>query len=113
MNKGTVRERPAIPEFMGMGFIVPLWTDLDVKFLMMVVFNGIHLQKNFTSIVVQHTLADHLPKHARPSLILKPNCPWRVKTPIFNISLLQLYMFWHFNPNFTVAPTYYMGRHTP
>jgi len=44
-----------------------------------------------------------LPNHAKPTIIMKPDCPWRVRTPK-GISMLQLPMFWHFNPIFTVAP---------
>ena len=30
-NKGTIRRCPAVPEFMNMGFIVPLWCDLSIR----------------------------------------------------------------------------------
>ena len=104
LNKGTVRRCPAIPEFMGMGFIVPLWTDLDVTVYDDGSFQWYTPAKEFHFDNHGPTqLADHLPRHAKPTVILKPNCPWRVKTPP-GISMLQLPMFWHFNPNFTVAP---------
>ncbi len=103
-NKGTVRRCPAIPEFMGMGFTVPLWCDVRIE-----IFDDgswkwnspakeFHFDSHGPS-----QFHDWVPKHARPTIILKPQCPWRVKTPP-GISMLQLPMFWHFNPNFTVAP---------
>ena len=30
-NKGTIRRCPAVPEFMSMGFVVPLWTDVRIE----------------------------------------------------------------------------------
>ena len=103
-NKGTVRRCPAIPEFMGMGFVVSLWCDVRVE-----IFDDGSWKWNSPSKEFHFDnhgptqFADWVPKHARPNVIMKPNCPWRVKTPP-GISVLQLPMFWHFNPNFTVAP---------
>jgi len=103
-NKGTVKRCPAIPEFMSMGFVVPLWCDVRIE-----IFDDGGWKWNSPSNQFQFgnhgetQLATHVPKHARPTMILKPECPWRVRTPK-GISLLQLPMFWHFNPNFTVAP---------
>ena len=34
---------------------------------------------------------------------MKPDCPWYVKTPP-GVSLLQMPLFYHFNPDFTVLP---------
>ena len=103
-NKGTVKRCPAIPEFMSMGFVVPLWCDLNVQ----IFEDGSHKwftpASEFSFSSHGHSqLTDHLPNHAKPSLILKPNCPWNIKTPP-GISLIQLPMMWHFNPIFTVAP---------
>ena len=104
VNKGTVRRCPAIPEFMGMGFTVPLWCDLEVN-----IFDDGGYKWNTPSGTFTFgnhgasQLGDWVPKHSSPTLILKPNCPWRVRTPP-GVSMLQLPMFWHFNPNFTVAP---------
>jgi len=102
-NKGTVKRCPAIPEFMSMGFVVPLWCDLRVE-----IFDDGSWKWNTPAAEFTFDnhgpsqLADFLPKHAKPSIVMKPNCPWRVKTPK-GVSLLQLPMMWHFNPVFTVA----------
>ena len=103
-NKGTVRRCPAIPEFMGMGFVVSLWCDLRVEINEdgSWKWNTPAKQFNFGNHGPSQ-LTDWLPNHAKPTIIMKPDCPWRVRTPK-GISMLQLPMFWHFNPNFTVAP---------
>ena len=103
-NKGTVRRCPAIPEFMGMGFVVPLWCDVEVNIYENGEFSWHTPAKEFHFDTHGSTqFADWVPRHAKPTIILKPSCPWRVKTPP-GISLLQLPMFYEFNPNFTVAP---------
>ena len=103
-NKGTIRRCPAIPEYMSMGIVVPLWCDVRIE-----IFDDGGWKWN--SPAQEFSFSSHgdsqvgnfVPKHAKPTLIMKPNCPWRIKTPP-GISMLQLPMFWHFNPNFTVAP---------
>ncbi len=103
-NKGTVRRCPAIPEFMEMGFVVPLWCDLEISIYEDGGFKWHTPSNRFNfSSHGPSQLQDWMPRHARPSLVFKPDCPWRVKTPP-GISMLQLPMFWHFNPHFTVAP---------
>ena len=102
-NKGTIKMCPAIPEFMSMGFVVSLWCDLKVEINEDGSFRWDTPSNEFTFLThSEEQLSVHLPKHARPTLVLKPVCPWRVKTPS-GISMLQLPMFWHFNPNFSVA----------
>ena len=103
-NKGTVKRCPAIPEFMGMGFVVSLWCDVRVEIFEdgSWKWNTPAKEFNFGSHGPSQ-LTEWLPNHAKPSIIMKPDCPWRVRTPK-GISMLQLPMFWHFNPNFTVAP---------
>ena len=103
-NKGTIRRCPAVPEFMNMGFVVPLWCDLSIRIFENGSWEWNSPAKEFS--FSQHgdsQLKSWLPKHAQPSIILKPDCPWRIKTPP-GISMLQLPLFWHFNPHFTVTP---------
>ena len=98
----TIKQCPAIPEFMSMGITVPLWCDLKIK----INDDGVnwstprnqfrfdpHTEDQFTKWV---------PQHAKPTLVLKTHCPWRIKTPP-GVLLLQLPMLWHFNPIFTVC----------
>ena len=42
-DKGTVKNCPALPEYMSQGFVVPLWCD---RFIM-VSLNGLHQRKYF------------------------------------------------------------------
>ena len=103
-NKGTVKRCPAIPEFMSMGFVVPLWCDLRVKIFDDGSFEWNTPEGRFKfSQHPKNQLGEFLPKHAQPSLILKPDCPWYIKTPP-GVSMFQFPMFYHFNPDFEVAP---------
>ena len=73
-DKGTVRNCPSFPEYINQGFVVPLWCDL------------------YLEIGQDNT-----------SMVLKPNCPWRVKTPP-GWSVWQLPMYYHYNPMFETLP---------
>ena len=99
----TVKQCPAISEFMNMGFTIPLWCDLRVK----INDDGFaEWAAPRTSFHFSHhsedQLTKYLPQYAKPTLVLKTHCPWKIKTPP-GILLLQLPMLWHFNPIFTVA----------
>ena len=104
-SKGTVRNCPSFPEYITQGFVVPLWCDLHVE----VRHDGFEWKSpekmfNFQS----HgdiQFRDWIPKHVKDntSMVLKPACPWRVKTPP-GWSLWQLPMYYDFNPVFEVLP---------
>ena len=104
-NKGTVRNCPSFPEYITQGFVVPLWCDLHLEVHhdswkwkspeKLFTFNN-HPGEQFR---------DWLPKHVQDntSMVLKPNCPWRVKTPP-GWSVWQLPMIYHYNPVFETLP---------
>ena len=104
-NKGTVRNCPSFPEYITHGFVVPLWCDLHLEVHhdswkwkspeKLFTFNN-HPGEQFR---------DWLPKHVQDntSMVLKPNCPWRVKTPP-GWSVWQLPMIYHYNPVFETLP---------
>jgi hypothetical protein len=104
-NKGNIANCPSFPEFMSNGFVVKLWCDLELE----VEPNGKYKWKtpinafNFSSHASEQ-FKDWLPKNVQDnvSIVLKPDCPWRVKTPP-GYSMLQLPMFYHYNPLFEVA----------
>jgi len=104
-EKGTVRNCPSFPEFISEGFVVPLWTDLHLK----VDHKGYEWKtpsEAFSFSSHNDTqFRDWLPQHIKDnsSMVLKPNCPWRVKTPP-GWSMWQLPMFYHFNSTFEVMP---------
>ena len=104
-DKGTVRNCPSFPEYMTQGFVVPLWCDLHVE----VKHEGFewHTPEKMFSFT-QHAdnqFRDWVPQHVKDntSMVLKPACPWRVKTPP-GWSVWQLPMYYDFNPIFEVLP---------
>ena len=104
-NKGTVRNCPSFPEYITQGFVVPLWCDLHIK-IEHDKFEWASPDKlfNFSS-HGDNQFRDWVPQHVKDntSMVLKPNCPWRVKTPP-GWSVWQLPMFYHFNPLFETLP---------
>ena len=104
-NKGTVRNCPSFPEYITQGFVVPLWCDLHIE----IKHDGYKWKTpssmfTFTS-HGDEQFRDWVPKHVKDntSIVLKPNCPWRVKTPP-GWSVWQLPMYYDFNPLFEVLP---------
>jgi len=108
-SKGTVRNCPSFPEYIAQGFVVPLWCDLHIKIEQDEEGNKFEWRtpdNNFK--FASHgdiQYRDWLPQHVQDntSMILKPNCPWRVKTPP-GWSMWQLPMFYEFNPVFETQP---------
>ena len=104
-NKGTIRNCPSMPEFLSQGFVVTLWTDLYVN-IEADKFQWKTPDKIFSfSSHPNIQFKDWLPRHIQDnsSMVLKPNCPWRVKTPP-GWSVWQLPMYYHYNPMFEVLP---------
>ena len=104
-DKGTVKNCPAIPEYITQGFVVPLWCDLNVKIEDgKFEWNTPEKAFSFTS-HSDSQYRDWLPQHVKDnsSMVLKPACPWRVKTPP-GWSVWQLPVHYHFNPIFEVQP---------
>ena len=104
-NKGSVKNCPSMPEFFSQGFVVPLWTDLHLE----ISHEGWKWQSPDNSLRFtnhpDNQFRDWIPKHVRDnsSMVLKPECPWRVKTPP-GWSMYQLPVFYDFNPTFEVMP---------
>ena len=104
-SKGTVRNCPSFPEYITQGFVVPLWCDLHItiehnKWK----WKTPHKQFSFTNHHDQQ-FRDWLPQHIKDntSMVVKPACPWRVKTPP-GWSVWQLPMYYHYNPLFETLP---------
>ena len=104
-QKGTVRNCPSFPEYINQGFVVPLWCDLHIE----IKHDGYEWQSpdkmfQFTS-HGDEQFRDYLPQHMKDntSMVLKPTCPWRVKTPP-GWSVWQLPMTYHYNPIFETLP---------
>ena len=104
-NKGTVRNCPSFPEYINQGFVVPLWCDLVVK-IEHDKWEWKTPSKQFSfSSHADEQFRDWLPQHIRDntSMVVKPACPWRVKTPP-GWSVWQLPMYYHYNPLFETLP---------
>ncbi len=104
-NKGTIRNCPSFPEYLTQGFVVPLWCDLYLQ-VEDGNFQWRSPDKNFSfSSHADHQYRNWLPKHVQDntSMVLKPACPWRIKTPP-GWSVWQLPMTYHYNPIFDVLP---------
>jgi len=104
-SKGTVRNCPSFPEYITQGFVVPLWCDLHVN-IQHDKFEWKTPERMFSfSSHADVQFRDWAPKHVKDnsSMVLKPNCPWRIKTPP-GWSVWQLPMYYDFNPTFEVLP---------
>ena len=104
-QKGTVRNCPSFPEYINQGFVVPLWCDLHIE----IKHDGYEWHSpdkmfNFSS-HSDEQFRNYLPQHMKDntSMVLKPSCPWRVKTPP-GWSVWQLPMTYHYNPLFETLP---------
>ncbi len=104
-NKGTVRNCPSFPEYITQGFVVPLWCDLHLNIEHdkwswkspdnMFRFSS-HNDLQFRDFILQH-MRDNT------SMVVKPACPWRVKTPP-GWSVWQLPMYYHYDTTFETLP---------
>ena len=104
-QKGTVRNCPSFPEYINQGFVVPLWCDLHIT----IKHDGYewHTPDKMFSFSSHSDVQfrDYLPQHMKDntSMVLKPSCHWRVKTPP-GWSVWQLPMTYHYNPLFETLP---------
>ena len=104
-QKGTVRNCPSFPEYINQGFVVPLWCYLHIT----IKHDGFewHTPDKMFSFSSHSDVQfrDYLPQHMKDntSMVLKPTCPWRVKTPP-GWSVWQLPMTYHYNPIFETLP---------
>ena len=105
-DKGTVRNCPSFPEYINQGFVVPLWCDLYLEIEQEGTWKWRTPDKNFSfSTHSNSQFRDWLPQHMQDntSMVVKPSCPWRVKTPP-GWSVWQLPMYYHYNPMFETLP---------
>lgn len=107
-DKGTAKACPALPDFWELGYVVPLWSDTLLKFERNEQGGVSYTAKcsdgrfNFTH-HGDDQFRDFLPARVQGSvqMVLKANCPWRVKTPD-GYSMIQLPMSYHYDPVFEV-----------
>lgn len=105
---GSVKNCPSFIEYFKNGFVVPLWCDLKLIINKDRSFQWFTPSKQFTfSYHTEDQYLNLLPKSVSNnySIILKPDSPWRVKTPK-GYSIKQFPMYYHFNEDFEVLPGY-------
>ncbi len=102
--KGTVRNCPALPDFWQEGYVIRLWCDLYINIEEDGKFNWRTPDERFT---FEHhpkeQYAKWLPEHEDVKVVLKPDCPWRIKTDS-GYSVMQLPLYYDFNPIFQTLP---------
>lgn len=104
---GNIKACPSFPLWFQQGYVVPLWTDIEL-----------HYQEDSGSlnwrtpneqwqigIHANTQVLPHLPEHIRENIIaiLKPKSPWRVVTPK-GYSTMQLPMTYQYNKIFETLP---------
>jgi len=100
-DQGTFKRCPAMIDMYANAFVVPLWTDLELD----IQPDGFRYKASNSNFVFEgHNNKQFLDHVQTPyKFVLKAVCPWRVKTPP-GYSIMQLPMFYHFNPIFDVLP---------
>jgi hypothetical protein len=81
--KGSVKACPSFPEYVTQGFVVPLWCDLQVEITHDTYkWDTPDKMFNFSS-HPNEQFKEWLPQWQKDNtaFVLKPNCPWRLKTP--------------------------------
>lgn len=105
VNKGTAKNCPAFVDFFKGAYVVPLWCDveLDVK------SDGYTVRTSYNKFKFSHhnplQFKDHLPDNVKRNvaMVLKPDCPWRVRTSP-GYSVMQLPMMFEFSDIFETMP---------
>lgn len=102
----TVRNCPSFPDYFSQGYIIPMWTDLKMKYKDEVA----DFQLSATRFTFSTHANEQMLDHKKPSFtgvegqhIFKADCPWRIVTPP-GWSVLQLPLFYHFNQEWSVLP---------
>jgi hypothetical protein len=102
----TVRNCPSFPDYFSQGYIIPMWSDVELTCNETGWNWKIPTEKfNWSA----HT-DDQFINHIQPNFngvegqfVFKPDCPWRIITPK-GWSVLQLPLFYHFNKDYSVLP---------
>ena len=109
VDLGTVKTCPGILDYFKVGYVVPLWCDLYVRFPRDDE-EGLWEWKTPNAAFqfeehVSWQYKDLLPEEVKEKtvIVLKALCPWYVRTPK-GVSLLQLPMSYHYDSRFSVMP---------
>ncbi len=102
----TVKNCPSFPDYFSQGYIVPMWSDVKMKFENKVPKFELSAKRFSFDIHGNEQMLNY--KKAtfngiEGQFVFKANCPWRVITPP-GWSVLQLPLFYHFNQEWSVLP---------
>ena len=102
----TVKHCPSFPDYFSQGYIIPMWTDVKLKFNNETWFwetptNQVQWDIHGNSQFLNYTDARF--NGIDGQFVFKAVCPWRVITPP-GWSVLQLPLFYHFNKDWSVLP---------
>ena len=107
-NVHTVRVCPSFPDYFSQGYIIPMWSDVNLKYIKET--EEWRWQTPTTEFVwdmhLNAQFLDHVDASfngAKSQFVFKANSPWRIITPP-GWSVLQLPLFYHFNQEWSVLP---------
>ena len=102
----TVKDCPSFPDYFSQGYIIPMWTDVKLKYenenwKWETPTNKVKWSSHRNDQFLDY--ADSSLNGVSGQFVFKTVCPWRVITPP-GWSLLQLPLFYHFNKEWSVLP---------
>ena len=102
----TVKNCPSFPDYFSQGYIVPMWSDVKMKFENKIPEFKVSAKRFSFDFHDNQQFLDY--KKAtfngiEGQFVFKANCPWRIITPP-GWSVLQLPLFYHFNQEWSVLP---------
>lgn len=104
----TVKICPSFPDYFSQGYVIPMWSDVKLKYDKESLEWQYEAPNNFSEFDLHHNtqFTDYvLPsfKGVSGSAVFKARSPWRIITPP-GWSVLQLPLFYHFNSDWSVLP---------
>jgi hypothetical protein len=102
----TVKNCPSFPDYFSQGYIIPMWSDVKMKFENKIPEFKVSAKRFSFDFHGNQQFLDY--KKAtfngiEGQFVFKANCPWRIITPP-GWSVLQLPLFYHFNQEWSVLP---------
>ena len=101
LDKGTIKKCPVFPEFLTQGYVIPLWSDVEL-FYDIVDGKEVWEWKTPTNLFEwdrhdKTQFLDYLPEEEQEKwgFTWKAHCPWRVRTPK-GYSMYQMPLWYHF-----------------
>ena len=103
---GTVKDCPSFPDYFSQGYIIPMWSDVKMKFENKVPKFQLSATRFSFDTHPNNQMLDY--KKAtfngiEGQFVFKAISPWRIITPP-GWSVLQLPLFYHFNQEWSVLP---------